>query len=54
MIVEQGERATNGADVYDEPWLVTVIEVTAPPETAAVAVAPVPCPPEMITVGAVA
>ena len=41
-----------GADVYPLPGLVKVIAVTAPPDSVAVAVAPVPPPPLNATVGA--
>lgn len=41
-----------GAEVYPEPALVIVMEVTAPLVKFAVAVAPEPPPPLMVTVGA--
>ena len=42
-----------GAEVYPDPFAVTVIDVIAPEATVAVAVAPVPAP-VIVTVGAVA
>jgi hypothetical protein len=44
--------ATVGAVVYPEPWFVTVIPVTAPPEMVAAAVAPLPLPLKITTEGA--
>jgi hypothetical protein len=41
-----------GADVYPLPAEVIVTDVTAPFETVAVPEAPLPCPPENCTVGA--
>ena len=42
---------TVGAEVYPVPGLVIVMPVTGPPERVAVAVAPDPPPPVIVTVG---
>ena len=44
---------TVGAEVYPVPALFTVIAVTTPLVTVAVAVAPLPPPPEIVTTGGV-
>lgn len=43
---------TEGAEVYPVPPAVTLTDVTTPPETTAVAVAPEPPPPDKTTFGA--
>jgi hypothetical protein len=45
------EKATVGGDKYPDPPLVMLTEVTTPPVKTAVAAAPVPLPPENVTVG---
>ena len=50
--LDGGAMETPGAVVYPLPPLTTVMAVTTPPEMVAVAVAPLPPPPLMVTRGA--